>query len=57
MSVLELAAAHEDSPEGVVTLPLLQGRVTLAAALDDEDNVLLLLEYSRQREELLILDL
>ena len=35
------------------TLPLLYGKMTLAEALDEEDNALFPLSYSRQREDFL----
>ena len=37
----------------LVTLPLLHGKMTLAEALDEEDNILFPLAYSSQREDFL----
>ena len=40
-------------PNVSATLPLLHGKITLVEALDEEDNVLFPLAYSRQREDFL----
>lgn len=43
----------EHPPNVSATLPLLHGKMTLAEALDEEDNVLFPLAYSSQREDFL----
>jgi len=43
----------EHPPNAPATLPLLYGKMTLAEALDEEDNMLFPLGYSRQREDFL----
>ncbi len=43
----------EHPPNAPTTLPLLYGKMTLAEALDEEDNMLLPLAYSSQREDFL----
>jgi hypothetical protein len=49
---LELTLPGLEHPSNVsTTLPLLYGKMTLAEALDDEDNVLFPLSYSSQRED------
>jgi hypothetical protein len=40
-------------PNVSATLPLLHGKITLADALDEEDNVLFPLAYSSQRKDFL----
>ncbi|ELR06462.1 hypothetical protein GMDG_07987 [Pseudogymnoascus destructans 20631-21] len=48
----ESALPGFEHPSNVsVTLPLLYGKMTLAEALDEEDNVLFPLAYSSQRED------
>lgn len=43
-----------EHPSNVLaTLPLLFGKITLVEALDEQDNVLFQLAYSRQREDFL----
>jgi hypothetical protein len=43
----------EHPPKAPTTLPLLYGKMTLAEALDEEDNALFRLAYSSQREDFL----
>lgn len=43
----------EHPPNVLATLPLLHGEMTLAEALDEEDNMLFPLAYSSQREDFL----
>jgi len=45
--------SSEHLPNVSATLPLLHGKMTLAEALDQEDNVLFPLAYSSQREDFL----
>lgn len=47
--VLSSNAANTTSPSEALTLPLLQGKTTLAEALEEEENMLLRLAYPSQR--------